>query len=158
MTRRALLQRLDVPALEAAIARAERTTSGEIRVSIAPWFWGSVRRAAERAFERLGMRATRERNGALIFVVPARRRVVVIGDEGIHAHVGQQYWDEVAREVGDAFHDQRYSDGLLRAIEILGEHLARHFPSNPNDNPDELPNAVDGAGGPVQQGSGPRLR
>jgi uncharacterized membrane protein len=146
LTRRALLERIDVPALEAAIARAERSTSGEIRVSIAPWFWGSVRRAAERAFERLGVAATRERNGALIFVVPARRRVVVLGDVGLHARVGQEYWDDVAREVGEAFRQQRYSDGLLRAIEILGERLARHFPSDPNDNPNELSDALDGAG------------
>lgn len=143
MTRRGLLQRIDVPALEAAIARAEQRTSGEIRVSIAPWFWGSVRWAAERAFERLGISATRERNGALIFVVPARRRVVVLGDAGIHARVGQEYWEGLAREVGEAFHEGHYSDGLLRAIEILGERLAQHFPSNPNDNPNELPNVLD---------------
>lgn len=112
-------------------------------MSIAPWFWGSVRRAAERAFERLGVHATRERNGALIFVVPARRRVVVLGDAGVHARVGQEYWESVAREVGEAFHEGHYSDGLLRAIEILGERLAQHFPNHPTDNPDELPNSVD---------------
>jgi uncharacterized membrane protein len=143
LTRRTLLRQLDVTGLEAAIARAEQRTSGEIRISIAPWFWGNVRRAAERAFERLGMDETRDRNGALIFVAPARRRVVVIGDAGIHARVGQEYWDTLAREVADAFREGRYSDGLLRAIDLLGERLAHHFPANPGDNPNELPNTLD---------------
>jgi uncharacterized membrane protein len=143
MTRRSLLRRLDIPALEAAIARAERRTSGEIRISIAPWFWGNVRRAAERAFERLGMDETRNRNAALIFVVPGRRRVVVLGDTNIHARVGQEYWEQLAGEVTDAFREHRYSDGLLRAIALLGERLAHHFPVDPDDNPDELPNAID---------------
>jgi uncharacterized membrane protein len=146
MTRRSLLKKLDIPALEAAITRVEQQTSGEIRVSIAPWFWGNVRRAAEQAFERLGMDETREHNGALIFVAPARRRLVVVGDSGIHARVGQDCWDELAREIGAAFHDGRYSDGLLRAIELLGERLAQHFPSNPHDNPDQLPNSLDWGG------------
>lgn len=137
------MRKLDVPVLEAAIARAEQATSGEIRISIAPWFWGSVRRAAERAFERLGMANTRERNAALIFVAPARRRLVVLGDEGIHARVGQEYWDQLARDVARTFHDGRYTDALLRAIELLGERMAQHFPADPRDNPDELPNTLD---------------
>ncbi len=146
LTRQTLLQRLDITALEAAIARAERRTSGEIRVSIAPWFWGSVRRAAERTFDRLGMHETRDRNGALIFVAPSRRQVVVLGDAGIHGRVGQEYWDNLAQDVGEDFREGRYSDGLLRAIELLGERLAHHFPSDPHDNPDELPNSLDWGG------------
>ena len=38
------------------------------------WFWGDARASAERAFRRLGMTATRARNGVLIFVAPRRRR------------------------------------------------------------------------------------
>lgn len=89
------------------------------------------------------MTETRDRNGALIFVVPARRRLVVVGDAGIHARVGQECWDELAREIQAAFREGRYSDGLLSAIELLGERLAQHFPSDPTDNPDELPNTID---------------
>jgi uncharacterized membrane protein len=143
LTRRSLLRQLDVPGLEAAIARAEQRTSAEIRISVAPWFWGSVRAAAERAFARLGMYQTRDRNGTLIFVAPARRQVVVIGDAGIHGRVGQEYWDRLARDIAEAFRDGRYSDGLKRAIELLGERLAEHFPCDPMDNPDELPNTLD---------------
>ncbi|PRP91154.1 hypothetical protein ENSA5_57710 [Enhygromyxa salina] len=102
-----------------------------------------MRRTAERAFARLGVGETRAKNGVLIFVAPARRRVVVLGDEGIDAQVGPWLWDAVADALGDAFCDGRYTDGLIAAIETIGEALAIHFPADPSDNPNELPDAVD---------------
>lgn len=142
LTRARYLALIDAPAIAAAITRAEARTSGEIRVSVAPWFWGDVRRTAEAAFARLGMAATRERNGVLIFVVPARRRFAVIGDVGIHARVGDAFWAEVGARLSAAFRAGRYTEGLIAGIEALGEGLARSFPADPARNPDELPNAV----------------
>ena len=63
LTKRKIRELIDVPRVERAIAAAERLTSGEIRVSISPWFWGSPERAADEAFSRLGMTETREHNG-----------------------------------------------------------------------------------------------
>ena len=48
---------IDKDRIKQAIQKAERRTSGEIRVSVSPLFWGDVRKAAEKAFERLGMTA-----------------------------------------------------------------------------------------------------
>ena len=56
MTRKKLIQVIDRDKIKDAIQRAEHRTSGEIRVSVAPFFWGNVRKAAEKVFERLGMR------------------------------------------------------------------------------------------------------
>ena len=63
------------PPWKPAIARAETRTSGEIRVSIAGFFVGSSRRLAERAFQRLGLHATREpqRRAAADRPGPARK-------------------------------------------------------------------------------------
>lgn len=141
-TRGKLLRLVDAPAIEAAIARAESRTSGEIQVSLAPFFWGSVRGAAERAFSRLGVGATRERNGVLLFVVPARRSFAVIGDEGIHARVGANFWAEIGELLRTHFRGDRYTEGLLAAIDALGEQLVRHFPADPAANPDEVANTV----------------
>ena len=91
LTRRSVRKLIDVDRIRQAIEAAEQKTSGEIRVSVAPWFWGNVERAADRAFSRLGMTQTRERNGVLLFVVPSRRSFVVRGDTGIHAKVGQAF-------------------------------------------------------------------
>jgi uncharacterized membrane protein len=145
LSRRAFLQSLDSAAVEAAIARAETRTSGEIRVSIAGFFVGSSRRLAESAFRRLGLHATRDRNGVLLLVAPARRQVVVLGDEAIHAQVGDAFWEEIAARVGTHFHEGRFTQGVVEAVDAIGEALARHFPAGAESggNPNELPDAID---------------
>lgn len=133
---------LDGPRIEEAIEAAELRTSGEIRVSLAPWFWGDVERAARQAFERLGMHRTRERNGVLFFVVPSRRTFVVLGDEGIHARVGQAFWDAISRELSEHFQRGDFTTGLVAGINAAAEGLERHFPRSAADL-DELPNQLD---------------
>jgi uncharacterized membrane protein len=143
LTRRGLLKAVDGSRVREAIQAAERRTSGEIRVSVAPYFWGDVRRVAERAFGRLGMASTRERNGVLFFIVPARRRFVVLGDEGIHAKVGQEFWDTVASAVSERFHAGDYTGGLEAGIGAVGEQLAAHFPYEASTDVNELPDDVE---------------
>ena len=143
LTRRQLLRVIDTQRIEAAIAASEQRTSGEIRVSVARLFWGDVRKTAEKGFQRLGMTETRDRNGVLFFIVPSRRRFAVIGDQGIHAKVGDDFWIELSDILSAAFRESRFTDGLVQAIEAVGARLAIHFPPRPDDNPDQLPNTVD---------------
>jgi uncharacterized membrane protein len=143
MHRHKLLQRLDIDRVRKAIEEAEKQTSGEIRVSIARFFWGRVRPAAERAFNRLGMTRTRQRNGILFFVVPARRRFVVLGDKGVHAKVVQKFWDSIAAAMSEDFKKGNFTDGLVRGIEIAGRGLAAYFPYDPSTDMNELPDEVD---------------
>jgi uncharacterized membrane protein len=140
--RRSLVRRLDVKRIEDALHAAEKRTSGEIRVSVSTFFWGSVRKAAERAFARMGMTATKERNGVLIFVVPARRRFAVLGDQGIHAKVGQQFWEKIAAALSGKFRSGDFTGGLVDAIAVVGEELAKDFPRTDADV-NELPDRVD---------------
>ncbi len=143
MHRRKLLQQLDVERVRKAIADAERETSGEIRVSVCRFFWGRVRAAAERAFRRLGMTRTKDRNGILFFIVPARRRFVVLGDEGIHAKVGQDFWDGIAAAMSEDFKKSDFTDGLVRGIKKAADGLAAHFPYDAGTDVDELPDDID---------------
>lgn len=144
MTTKGRFQRAVDPArIKGAIEDAERRTSGEIRVSVAPFFWGSVRRAAERAFLRLGMTATRERNAILFFVVPSRRAFVVHGDSGIHARVGQEFWEAVIAIMTPHFREGHFTEGLCAGITAAGERLAEHFPHDPASDVNELPDSVD---------------
>ncbi|MBN1210856.1 MAG: TPM domain-containing protein [Myxococcaceae bacterium] len=143
LTRRQFLRHIDIPRVEGALREAERRTSGEIRVSLAPLFWGDVQRAAELAFQRLGMTATRERNGVLLFMVPARHRFVVLGDEGIHAKVGQGFWERVAQVLGEHFRTGDFTGGLVAGIHEIGEQLASHFPYRGPREVNELPDEVD---------------
>ena len=143
MTRRKLLQTIDTSRVTEAIRNAERQTSGEISVSVSRLFWGDVEKAAWKVFARLRMTETRQRNGVLIFVVPSRRRFVVLGDSGIHAKVGQEFWTSVAAHLSEHFHNGDFTAGLVGAIEEIGEQLAAHFPYNATTDTNELSNEVD---------------
>src|SRR5689334_13467521 len=120
---------IDLDAVEAAIRAAEQRTSGEIRVAIArSWFWSDARAAAERAFRKLGVANTRQRNGVLIFVAPSRRKVAVIGDVGIHAKMAPDFWSGVVDRMTADFRRGDRTAGLVAAVELLGNALAAAFP------------------------------
>ena len=147
---RKLLRSIDARRIEDAIRAAEHRTSGEIRVSIAPLFWGDIRRLAEKAFRRLGMTATKQRNGVLFFIVPSRRRFVVLGDQGIHQQVGQEFWERVASAMSDHFKAGNFTEGIVRGIHEVGEQLSTHFPYQGEADVNELPDEVDFGGKPLK--------
>ena len=141
LTRDRLLSLVDAPTIEAAIARAEARTSGEIRVSVAPWFWGNVQGTAERAFARLGMTATRERNGVLIYISAADRLVAVLGDKGINERVPEGFWDRTVELLKGQFAQGRFAEGLCDAVQHVADQLQHFFPRRTDDR-DELSNEV----------------
>lgn len=143
MHRRKLIKSIDIERIENAIREAEKQTSGEIGVSISLFFLGRIRPAAEKAFSRLGMTRTRDRNGILFFIVPSRRRFVVLGDEGIHAKVGQEFWEGIAAVMSEHFRKGEYTEGLIKGIGEAGKRLAMHFPYNPEEDINELPDKID---------------
>lgn len=143
MSQRKLLAIIDDERIKAAIAAAEKQTSGEMRVSVARFFYGSVRHAAEKAFDRMKMRDTLDRNGILFFVVPSRHRFVVVGDEGIHQKVGQEFWDKLVAAMAGDFKAGKFNEGLIRGIEECGRLLASHFPYQGARDVNELPDDID---------------
>jgi uncharacterized membrane protein len=143
MHRRKLFKLIDIERIKAAIREAEKRTSGEICVSVVRFFWGRVRPRAERAFRRLGVGKTRLRNGILFFIVPSRKRFVVLGDEGIHARVGQEFWDGIAASMAGHFRKGKFQEGILAGIQSAAAGLAAHFPYEPGKDVNELADDVD---------------
>jgi uncharacterized membrane protein len=132
---------LDDDAIVEAIREAELRTSGEIRVYIAKEKAPEPMSAAIAQFERMGMTQTAERNGVLIFVAPKSQTFAIIGDEGVHRHCGQEFWNEVSDEMRARFREDPTS-AITHAIARAGEHLSRHFPRRTDDR-NELPDAVE---------------
>jgi uncharacterized membrane protein len=143
MTREQLLQSIDSTRIKQAIENAEHKTSGEIVVSVSPFFWGSVDAAAKRAFSRLGVAGTRQRNGVLFFIVPSRRKFVVLGDEGIHQKAGHELWQKVVSKMGEHFRAGNFTEGLAQGIAEVGEQLALHFPYDAANDVNELSDDID---------------
>jgi uncharacterized membrane protein len=135
------LWKLDDQRIVTAIAHAELQTSGEIRVYVAESEVDNPVSAAEKQFEQMGMTATRERNGVLIYIAPRSRKFAIIGDTGVHARCGQSFWNDVALEMRRYLKDDRPTDALVHAISKAGELLKAHFPRQADDV-NELPDAV----------------
>ncbi len=124
-----MVTRVDHDRIQRAVEAAERATSGDIVVAIAPWFWGSVERVAKRTFERLRVGTTRGHSGVLIFVCPRRRTATVLGDSAIHARAGQELWTGVVEAIRVAAKAGDLTAGIVRAVELVGETLAGEFPA-----------------------------
>lgn len=116
-------------AVVAAIAAAERRTSGEIRVHLeAGCPGGDPYLRGKDLFEDLGMTGTAERNGVLLYLACADRLFAVLGDRGIHERVEEDFWDAVASRMSSRFREEDFAGGLIDAIREIGERLSRHFP------------------------------
>jgi putative membrane protein len=100
-----------------------------------------VHEAAFMQFYSSGLYRTRESNGIEIFLSFFERRVVVIGDRGIHEKMGDQHWENVRDLIIRGIKERNVCAGICAAIESCGQALARHFPHRPDDS-NELPDGV----------------
>jgi uncharacterized membrane protein len=135
---------IDHDRVVAAIAAAELKTSGEIRVLIARQRAEDPMAAATAHFERLGMTATAERSGVLIFLAPKSHTFAVIGDRGVHEKCGDSVWKLLAAAMELHFKRGEFTAGLEHGIEKAGALLAEYFPRKPDDR-NELPDRVEEA-------------
>lgn len=143
LTRSKLKRVLDPERVVSAIREAEVACSAEIRVSVSGALWGDPRKRAEKAFARLGMAETKHRNGVLIHLMFHRKRFTVLGDSGIHAAVGQAFWDATAAAMAERFKSGDFTGGLEHGVAEVGRQLAKHFPAEAGEKPNELPDQVD---------------
>jgi len=141
MRTKEFMEKLEDDRIVRAIAAAEETTSGEIRVFIQRGEVADAMAAAREQFERLGMTKTHERNGILIFVAPRAQKFAVIGDQGVHEKCGHPFWQALTQAMRTHFQAQNFTDAVVHAIQEAGQLLAQHFPRRPDDC-NELPNPV----------------
>jgi uncharacterized membrane protein len=140
---KSFLRQVDHDQIVAAIRAAEERSRGEIRVHASNRAVSDARKAATEQFEKLGMAGTAERVGVLIFVAPLSRNFAVLGDGGIHAQCPPGFWDELAAVMEQDFRAGRFTDGIVRGVERVGEMLAAHFPRLAQGaDRNELPDAV----------------
>jgi uncharacterized membrane protein len=120
--------RIDHDRIVAAIAAAEKGTSGRIRVFVARHRTKDPVAAAKRHFRKMGLGDAPGRSGVLILVAPRSRRFAVIGDEGVHARCGDAFWTELAAAMEGYFRRSEFTEGVVHGIERAGALLAGHFP------------------------------
>jgi len=124
-----------------AIGQAENRTSGEIRVHIEDHIEDDVLDHAAFIFEELDMHRTRDRNGVLIYLSVADRKVAVIGDSGINERVPPNFWHDVIGVLQLHLAAGRRVEGISEAVHMVGEKLRTFFPLRSDDR-DELSNEI----------------
>jgi uncharacterized membrane protein len=118
---------IDHKRVAAAIAAAEKATSGEIRVVVTRHRTSDPVAAARRHFSRLGLGHT-HRNTVLILVSPRSRNFAVIGDRGVHERCGDSFWTELTGAMVGYFKRGEFTEGVVHGVERAGALLAAHFP------------------------------
>jgi uncharacterized membrane protein len=116
-----------------AIAEAERSTSGEIRVHVETSCPGDVLDEAAWLFRKLGMQKTADRNGVLFYLAIKEHKFAIIGDTGINSVVPLGFWDEIRDHMKQRFSENLFAEGLSEGIIMAGEQLREHFPYTKDD-------------------------
>jgi uncharacterized membrane protein len=128
MQPKAFLSALDHDRIVKAIAQAEACSRAEVRVHVSNQAVDDAPKAAAAQFEKLGMTATAERNGVLIYVAPRSQKFAIIGDSGIHASCGQSFWQDAAAAMEADFRAGRFTDGIVKGLARTADVLGTHFP------------------------------
>jgi uncharacterized membrane protein len=133
--------------IEQAIKAGEAMHSGQVRFVVEgaldgrPLFTGqSARERALDIFSQLRIWDTAHNNGVLIYLLLADRKVEIVADRGIDAHVGAAGWQKICAAMEADFRSGNFSGGVIKGIAAVSQQLARHFPPHAGDS-NELPDA-----------------
>jgi uncharacterized membrane protein len=126
----------------AAIEAAELLTSGEVRVHLNDTCKGDALKDAEKVFKRLRMDQTADRNGILFYIALESHKFAVVGDLGIHASVGQSFWDGIRDRMVTELKEGRWLEAIELGVAEAGRALAQYFPHQGNRDQNELSNEV----------------
>ena len=152
LTTRAAVRRRFPPsciaAITQAIAHAETTHRGEIRLAIEASLspqqvlrgMGARERALE-LFAALRVWDTEDNSGVLIYVLLADHAIEIVADRGINLRAADGTWARIAQAMQDAFGHGRYEAGALAGIAAVSRELHRHLPAadgNPNELSDDV--------------------
>jgi uncharacterized membrane protein len=124
-----------------AIARAEKNTSGEIRLHLEKTCEGDVFEHAIQVFAKLEMHKTDQKNAVLFYLAVEDKKFAIVADKGINDLVPPDFWDTIKHELQSHFKNNNFSSALCKAIENTGKHLSAFFPLLANDT-NELSNDI----------------
>lgn len=120
-------------AIVAAIEKAEKNTSGEVRIHIESKCPKDVLDRTVQVFSKLNMHKTQLRNGVLIYLAIDDKKFAVIGDAGINSVVPANFWDSVKELMQTKFVEGNFTEGICVGIEAVGEKLKAFFPYQSDD-------------------------
>jgi len=126
-----------------AIRKAEKETSGEIRIYVESKnaYVDAIDRAAE-VFFKLKMQNTDHRNAVLLYIAMDHHELALFADEGIYQKAGAAYWDNAVKNMIAQFTKENISNGIVQCVKQIGETLKEKFPYIPSEDKNELPDEI----------------
>lgn len=125
------MNRPDGERIRAAIAAAERGTTGRIGVRVVAGKSADALEDARKHFALARLHKHEHRNAVVFFVAPDARRFAVFGDEALHERVGDAFWSGLIDDMQPYFAKGEMTEGLLLGITRVGEQLQQHFARHP---------------------------
>jgi uncharacterized membrane protein len=125
----------------AALAEAGRHTRARIGLTVDERASDDPRARARECFERWNLPESERPTAVMVYVSAVSRSFAVVGGDEIERVAPRAFWEVVNRDLTHHFDEQRYCDGLFKAIAQVALQLQRHFPR------------LDPAGGPEGPGS-----
>ena len=117
-----------------AVERAEKHTSGEIRVCVEKTCSEDVLDRAATYFTKLDMHKTKLRNGVLIYLATEDHKFAIIGDAGINKVVPDDFWDNTKLQMLEQFKQGNLVEGIATGVTMAGEQLKKYFPYDTDDS------------------------
>ena len=141
--RREFFSAADKTQIVEAIRKAEKETSGEIRIYVESKnpFMDAIDRAAE-IFFKLKMHETDHRNAVLLYIAMDHHELALFADEGIYQKAGKEYWDNAVKNMLSQFTKENISNGIEQCIAQIGQTLKEKFPYIPTEDKNELPDDI----------------
>jgi uncharacterized membrane protein len=140
------LSREEIEKIKEKISEIEKTTSGEIVVSLkykrnfldkkkTPF------ELAKKEFVRAKISETQNSTGVLIFILISEKQFYILPDNNIIRKVEKDFFQKLADEMSDKFRTNKFLEGLIECIEKIGEVFKMNFPVQ-SDNKNELPDDI----------------
>lgn len=134
--------------IQSAIDRAERSTVGEIILSLhekRSWLEKlyTQHEFAMKDFRKLGVANTKDRAGVMIFIIFDEHYYDIIADEGLFVKISDDKWNEMEEALKKDFQAGDYFTGLLALIIKMEEILCKEFPCRADSqNDDEISDEI----------------
>ncbi|OSI12510.1 TPM domain-containing protein [Neisseria canis] len=139
----------DLKRISEEIGLSEKNHQGQVRFVIESRYPSAAvlngldtRTRARQWFGELDVWDTELNTGVLVYISFADHIVEIVADRGISAKVPTRQWQEVCQNMLEHFKRDEFVAGLERGLKEVTAVLTEHFPQNPQESVDELPNDV----------------
>lgn len=130
------------------ISVIEHKTTGELKVSIRKklGFFSrkkSIHELAIEEFHRLKLNETREKTGLLFYILLERNQFYLVADKGLNEKLPPDFWNLQIPKISHHFANNEFVSGIINVLLEIGSILETHFPSDQQDNPNEISDNVE---------------